>query len=331
MALLREGAGDYAGAQEAARQSIRLAAQGKDAQQMAMAWSQLLFVVGVRQELHQEALRLMLPLEAAVELAADDLVRADADNTLGNIFEQLGQHEESRQRHQRALALREKRLGPEHPHTGLSLNNLGRALHGLGRYEEARQLLDHALALREKVLGPDHPNNSLYLNNLGRALQGLGRYEEAKRLHERALALREKAMGPDDPLSANTFIYLGGALTKLGLYEEARQHLEHGLALREKALGPTHPRLALALLELGELQLARGKPGEALAPLERAVALAQGSDLAEVRFALARALWETKRDAAQALALAAQAEQHWRSLGHAPNLARLSRWRAEHP
>jgi len=331
MALLREGTGDYAGAREAARQSIRLAAQGKDARQMAMAWSQLLFVVGVRQERNQEALQLMLPLEAAAELAADDLVRADADNTLGNIFEQLGQHEESRQRHERALALREKRLGPEHPHTGLSLSNLGRALHGLGRYEEARQLHERSLALREKALGPDHPNNSLSLNNLGLALQGLGQYEEAKRLHERALALRQKALGPDDPLSANTFIYLGGALTRLGRYEEARQRFEHGLALREKALGPTHPRLALALLGLGELHLARGKPGEALAPLERAVALAQGSDLAEVRFALARALWETKRDTAQALALAAQAEQHWRSLGHAPHLARLSRWRAEHP
>jgi serine/threonine-protein kinase len=331
MALLREGSSDYAEAQELARQAITLAARGKDAQLMAKAWSQLLFVVGVRQERHAEALGLVLPLEAAVELAGDELVRADADNTLGNLFSQLGRHQEALPRHERALALREKAQGLEHPHTALSLGNLGRVLHELGRYEEALRLHERALALREKMLGPDHPLNMLTLNNLGMTLQGQGRYEEARQLHERALALRQKAMGPDDPLSAYSLIHLGGALWKLGRYEESQQRYERALALREKALGPTHPRLASALLGLGELQLARGRPAEALLPLERAVALAQGSDLAEVRFALARALWELKRELPRARLLATQAQEHWRSLGHTPHLTRLTQWLAEHP
>jgi serine/threonine-protein kinase len=326
MALLREGHSDYAQAQELARKAITLAARGRDSQLMARAWSQLLFVVGVRQERHTEALQLVLPLEAAVDLAGDDLVRADADNTLGNLFSQLGRYQEALPRHQRALALREKTLGPEHPHTSLSLSNLGRVLHELGRYEEALRLHERALAQREKALGPDHPLHLLSLNNLGMTLQGLGRYEEALRLHERALALREKALGPDDPLSAFSLIHLGSALRNLGRYEESQRRYEHALALREKALGPTHPRLASALLGLGELQLARGRPAEALIPLERAVALAQGPDLAEVRFALARALWETKRDFPRARLLATQAQEYWRTLGHTPNLTRLTQW-----
>ncbi len=227
-------------------------------------------------------------------------------------------------------ALREKLLGPEHPHTTLSLNNLGRVLLGLGRYEEARPLHERALALREKALGPEHPINSVLPQQQGLTL-GLGRYEEARRLHERALALREKALGPEDPLSAHTLIHLGGALWKLGHYEEARQRYERALALREKAVGPTHPRLAAALLGLGELELARGRPAEAMAPLERALALAQGSDLADVRFALARALWDTERDVPRASALATQAQEYWRGLGHTPNFTRLTGWLAEHP
>jgi tetratricopeptide (TPR) repeat protein len=43
---------------------------------------------------------------------------------------------------ERALAIREKVLGEEHPDTAMSLNNLAGLLYEQGSYEEARPLLE---------------------------------------------------------------------------------------------------------------------------------------------------------------------------------------------
>ena len=58
---------------------------------------------------------------------------------------------------QRALAIREKALGPDHPDVALALNNLAELYRNQGRYAEAEPLYKRALAIEEKALGPDHP------------------------------------------------------------------------------------------------------------------------------------------------------------------------------
>ncbi len=52
----------------------------------------------------------------------------------------------------RALAVREKVLGPEHPDTAQSLNNLGTLLHAQGELAAARRYLERALAVWENKL-----------------------------------------------------------------------------------------------------------------------------------------------------------------------------------
>ena len=58
---------------------------------------------------------------------------------------------------ERALAIREKALGPEHPLTATTLNNLAVLLQDQGDLAGARSLNERALAIREKALGPEHP------------------------------------------------------------------------------------------------------------------------------------------------------------------------------
>ena len=45
--------------------------------------------------------------------------------------------------HQRALAIREKTLGPEHPHVATSLNNLAALYRAQGRYAEAEPVPEY--------------------------------------------------------------------------------------------------------------------------------------------------------------------------------------------
>jgi CHAT domain-containing protein len=68
--------------------------------------------------------------------------------------------------YQRALAITEKALGPEHPDVGTYLNNLGSLYQDQGRDAEAEPLYERALAIGEKALGPDHPDVGARLNNL---------------------------------------------------------------------------------------------------------------------------------------------------------------------
>ncbi|MEZ4645328.1 MAG: tetratricopeptide repeat protein [Chloroflexota bacterium] len=57
---------------------------------------------------------------------------------------------------ERALAIFEKALGPDHLDAG-SLNNLGTLLKDMGELAEVRPYLERALAISEKALGPGHP------------------------------------------------------------------------------------------------------------------------------------------------------------------------------
>jgi tetratricopeptide (TPR) repeat protein len=68
--------------------------------------------------------------------------------------------------YERALAIWEKQLGPDHPDTATSLNNLAGLLQAQGDFGGARPLYERALAIREKQLGPDHPATAASLNNL---------------------------------------------------------------------------------------------------------------------------------------------------------------------
>ncbi|MCB8922547.1 MAG: tetratricopeptide repeat protein [Ardenticatenaceae bacterium] len=86
----------------------------------------------------------------------------------------MGNLAEARPYYQRALDIKEKALGPNHPDTALSLNNLGYLLQAMGNLAEARPYYQRALDIREKVLGPDHPDTATSLNNLGALLRAMG-------------------------------------------------------------------------------------------------------------------------------------------------------------
>jgi tetratricopeptide (TPR) repeat protein len=87
---------------------------------------------------------------------------ADLLNRAGLYFLARAVHSEGRPLFERALAIREKVLGPEHPDTATSLNNLALLLRHQGDRAAARPLLERALTIYEKMLGPEHPNTLLF-------------------------------------------------------------------------------------------------------------------------------------------------------------------------
>ncbi len=114
-------------------------------------------------------------------------------------LEDRARYGEAEPLYERALQIRERQLGGEHPATATSLNNLALLYHKLGRIEDAERLFRQALAIWERVLGPDHPDTATSLFWLAVSHHQRRQYGQAQPLYERALAIYERVLGPDHP------------------------------------------------------------------------------------------------------------------------------------
>jgi tetratricopeptide (TPR) repeat protein len=99
---------------------------------------------------------------------------------------QAGKFSEAIPLAQRALANREKALGPDHLDVAHALNDLASLYDTQDRYADAEPLHMQSLAVREKALGPDHPAVATSLNELASLYREQGRYADAEPLQRRA-------------------------------------------------------------------------------------------------------------------------------------------------
>ena len=194
-------------------------------------------------------------------------------NNLAMLYDSLGDYAKAEPLYKRALAIREKALGPEHPDVATSLNNLATLYDTLGDYAKAEPLYKRALAIREKALGPEHPDVATSLNNLATLYETLGDYAKAEPLYKRALAIWEKALGPEHPDVAISLNNLALLYKTLGDYAKAEPLYKRALAIREKALGPEHPDVANSLNNLAFLYKTLGDYAKAEPLYRRALVI----------------------------------------------------------
>jgi len=94
---------------------------------------------------------------AVYEALGDDAEIAVTLNNLASICAARGALDEALSHYQRALALKEQLLGPQHPDVALTLNNLGLLRKRQGEFSEAAQLYRRALSIFEQTLHAEHP------------------------------------------------------------------------------------------------------------------------------------------------------------------------------
>jgi CHAT domain-containing protein len=215
----------------------------------------------------------------------------------------VSKFDEARPLVERALEVREKSLGPEHPDVAASLNNLAELYRAKGDYAKAEPLHQRALAIREKALGPDHPDVAGSLNNLAILYRDKGDHVKAEPLYQRALAIGEKALGPDHPFVATSLTSLAILYRAKGDYAKAEPLYQRALAIREKALGPDHPFVAYSLNNLARLYAAKADATQAVAFQLRA------SAVSERNLALNLATGSERQKLAYLATLSAQADE----------------------
>ncbi|MEM9462091.1 MAG: serine/threonine-protein kinase [Myxococcota bacterium] len=289
---LREGTGQYAEAEEDLRQAHALATEHHH-DPIALDTAQLLTsVVGVRLARHAEGRQwgqmVALPL---AQRSDEPYEEARSLFMLGNVFNRHGDLDNALDHHQRALALWDKALGPDHPYVANSLMSIAFVFHEQGDLDEARAHLQRALAIKQKTLGPDHIDVATILNNLGIVLNRQGDLDNARVYYERALARRERALGPDHPDVAGSLNNLGILFYDRGDLDKARAHLERALTIKQAVLGPDHPDLAGSLGNLGNVLLDQGDLDNARRHLQRSLVIrekALGPDHPDLAYPLVR-------------------------------------------
>ena len=103
---------------------------------------------------------------------------------------------------ERALAIKERLRGPDHPQTGVAVSELAGLLQAQGDLAAARPLFERALGIYEKVLGAEHPNTGIVLRALAGVRRAQGEAAAALPLFERALAIEVAAFGATAPRAA---------------------------------------------------------------------------------------------------------------------------------
>jgi tetratricopeptide (TPR) repeat protein len=206
------------------------------------------------------------------ETANAATTRVDLLNRAGSYFHGRGVYSEARPLLERALAIREKTVGPEDPDTATSLNNLASLLHSQGDLTGARSFYERALAINEKRFG-EGLGTAVSLNNLGGLLHAQGDLAGARALCARALAIRQNELGPWDPDLAQSLHNIAVLIDAQGDLAWARQFYERALVINEKTLGPEHPRTATNLRSLAGLLQAQSDLAGARPLYERALAI----------------------------------------------------------
>jgi tetratricopeptide (TPR) repeat protein len=159
----------------------------------------------------------------------------------------------------RALAIKEKAFGPDHPDVADSLDWLAILCFARKEDTQAETLLQRAHVIREKAYGPGCHIFPGMTRLAPRYIEGK-KYTMAESILKCVLKYQENSLGPDNLEVAETLAWMGVVYAAKKEFAQSEQSYKRALKIREKALGPNHPDVATTLTILKGLSLAQGKP-----------------------------------------------------------------------
>jgi tetratricopeptide (TPR) repeat protein len=184
---------------------------------------------------------------------------------------------------ERALAIKERSRGADHPMVAISLRNLAwlydarawREKRGSEREELldlSKELYERAIAIQEIGLGPDHSDLAWTLSQFGTYSDRRSQFEAARPLQERAVAIYERT-GIENRSAALARHRLALAYMRDGDPRRAERMQIRTLAAFEKSMSPDHPHVVIARMMLANYSRDCGNSSFSREMLERNLAL----------------------------------------------------------
>ena len=191
------------------------------------------------------------------------LLQARLWQSVADTRRELGQFEAAVEPQQRALAVRRRELGDEHPLTLESLASRGFLWLVMGRLDAAEGDLRQAAEARRRVLGDEHPETVISIGTLGSSLQAQGKLAEAEPNLREALETHRRVLGNEHPDTLISIGNLGSLLSDQGKLAEAEPYYREALEASRQVLGDEHPGTLISVNNLGFLLSSQGRAAEA--------------------------------------------------------------------
>jgi eukaryotic-like serine/threonine-protein kinase len=238
--------------------------RGRDSRYQPETWATLLDATGniyrklglydqAKQNLRQ-ALLLREPLRSSASREGA-LALAGTLTSLGNVSLDQGAFAESHRSFQRALALKERWLGPAAPALAPDLHGLGTALLEEGDLDGAERRFSRACAISRLSAAGARDLAECY-NNLGALAVRRERYARARVLFATTFRYFQSAAGEEHPDTMLARANLAFVLSATGDFTGAEVQYQKIAEVRRRLLKPNHPDLAEALLNLAITQRA---------------------------------------------------------------------------
>jgi tetratricopeptide (TPR) repeat protein len=252
---------------------------------------------------------------------AQTLEGATAFANLGEIAESLGEAAEARKWLSRALPVRERLLGFDHPLVAETLSDLALTYRVEHQFKRAVELYHRALGILEATPETALSSKSLgaVLNNLGQVEAEEGHFKEAEQILRKSVTELERTVGPQHPNTAAGLANLANVLRSRRRYPEAEEALRRAEQIDRLRFAPDHTRIARDLNLEAILAFDRKKYAEAERLFTEALAILTKrlpaghreigratANLAEVYFRQKRAV-EAEQAYANALTILEQA------------------------
>jgi serine/threonine protein kinase len=192
------------------------------------------------------------------------LVEAAVRDSLGTTYSFLGEYELSLRQNTRALALRQEKLGPDHPDTLNSMTSLATSYMVTGQSEKSIVMLEQIVRTRQAKLGPDHIDTLMSTHLLANAYLTIRKFDKALPLLEQLVQKRLAKSGPDHPDTLASMNMLAAAYLSAGKMDKAVPLYEQTLQKMQAKLGPDHPTTLMTMNSLAAVYLMSSRTSQGL-------------------------------------------------------------------
>jgi tetratricopeptide (TPR) repeat protein len=175
------------------------------------------------------------------------LVEASIRQTIGNAYMDLGIYPEAQKQLQRAMDLRLRLLGENHPDTIDAIDDLAWLYRNEGKYAQAEPLASKVLESRRRLLGEEHPDTIVSMSKLAVLYRFEGKPAQAEVLTGKVLEIRRRISGEENDATLLAMNNLGAVYQIEGKYAQAERLLSRLLAIRRRVSGPEHPDTLIAM------------------------------------------------------------------------------------
>jgi len=190
---------------------------------------------------------------------------------LGNIQYRRGNYAEAMTSFQRAVHIRLKLFGENHPETADSYHGIGATQHLVGDYTSALESKKRALDIRIKLFGEANAKTADSYREVGITQYLLGDYTSALESHKRARDIRVKLSGEVDSKTVESYHEVGVTQHSLRDYISALESKKCALEFRLKLFGEEHSKTADSYHSIGVTLLSLGDYTSALESHKRAL------------------------------------------------------------